>query len=102
MLSPTHLKRCGNGCRSRSPKTSEADHEKKEAARSQDPERLLPQPDPIKEGPAMAKASLAPNRAVAYYRKSTDLQQASIPRQREQVAEYAAKKGYKVEAEYCD
>ncbi len=42
------------------------------------------------------------NRAVAYLRKSTDAQEASIDRQREAVYRYAAKHGYDVIGEYID
>lgn len=42
------------------------------------------------------------NRAVAYLRKSTDAQEASIDRQREAVYRYAAKHGYDVVGEYID
>jgi DNA invertase Pin-like site-specific DNA recombinase len=41
-------------------------------------------------------------RAVAYYRMSTDRQEASIPRQRESVEAYAATHGYAIIREYAD
>jgi DNA invertase Pin-like site-specific DNA recombinase len=40
--------------------------------------------------------------AVAYYRKSTDRQEASIPRQRESVQAFAEVNGYKIVREYVD
>jgi DNA invertase Pin-like site-specific DNA recombinase len=40
--------------------------------------------------------------AVAYYRASTDRQEASIPRQRESVQAYAQAKGYEIIREYAD
>lgn len=40
--------------------------------------------------------------AVAYYRMSTDRQEASIPDQRKAVTEYAAKNGYTILREYID
>jgi DNA invertase Pin-like site-specific DNA recombinase len=43
-----------------------------------------------------------PVRAVAYYRMSTDRQEASIPRQRESVQAYAARHGYTILREYLD
>src|SRR6478735_2220884 len=40
--------------------------------------------------------------AVAYYRMSTDRQEASIPDQREAVEKLARKQGYKIVREYAD
>jgi DNA invertase Pin-like site-specific DNA recombinase len=47
-----------------------------------------------------AKAPLVP--AVAYYRMSSDKQEASIPAQRSEVQAYAAKYGYRIVREYLD
>ena len=46
------------------------------------------------------KAALIP--AVAYYRMSTDKQDASIPRQRSAVTKYASAHGYDIINEYAD
>jgi site-specific DNA recombinase len=43
-----------------------------------------------------------PTRAVAYYRMSTEKQEASIPAQRTEVEAYAAKHGYQIVREYKD
>jgi DNA invertase Pin-like site-specific DNA recombinase len=43
-----------------------------------------------------------PVKAVAYYRMSTDKQEASIPRQRESVQAYAKVNGYEIVREYKD
>jgi DNA invertase Pin-like site-specific DNA recombinase len=43
-----------------------------------------------------------PIRSVAYYRMSRDLQEASIPRQRESVEAYAKVNGYEILREYKD
>lgn len=53
----------------------------------------------------MAKLSLTRSRgkrAAAYLRKSSDQQEASIPRQREAIFQYAAKHGYDIVVEYVD
>jgi len=55
----------------------------------------------------MAKAKLSVvkstgKRAVAYLRKSTDQQEASIPGQRNAIHEYALKHGFELVAEYVD
>lgn len=50
----------------------------------------------------MAKKSVPIDKAVAYLRKSTDMQAVSIDRQRKQVQEYAAKHGYTITEEYID
>src|SRR5687768_636647 len=41
-------------------------------------------------------------KAVAYYRMSTDKQDESIPRQREEVRRYAGQNGYAIVREYAD
>lgn len=50
----------------------------------------------------MAQGNGKPVSAVAYLRCSTDKQEASIPDQRKEVREYAAKNGYKIVREYVD
>jgi len=45
---------------------------------------------------------IATKPAAAYYRMSTDRQEASIPAQREAVEKYAAANGYEITAEYLD
>jgi DNA invertase Pin-like site-specific DNA recombinase len=50
----------------------------------------------------MTQSRTTPIPSVAYYRKSTDRQEASIPRQRESVEAFAKANGYEILREYVD
>jgi DNA invertase Pin-like site-specific DNA recombinase len=54
----------------------------------------------LTKGEQMIRAAI--KLAVAYYRMSTDRQEASIPAQREAVEKYAAENGYQIIREYID
>jgi DNA invertase Pin-like site-specific DNA recombinase len=57
--------------------------------------------NPDQEGRVMAGSSITTS-AVAYYRMSSDKQEASIPQQQAEVREYARKHGYHILREYRD
>jgi DNA invertase Pin-like site-specific DNA recombinase len=57
--------------------------------------------NPNQEGRVMAGSSITTS-AIAYYRMSTDRQEASIPQQREAVEAYARQHGYHILREYRD